>query len=156
MFPESMNPDSRFDLTTDDLRFLRTYMSQLPRETQYPDYSSKPDNYCKFFMYGDDDEAVIPDHIRIFNKIGLAYGFCIDNAYIVDFEENIEFMLTAVIYVNENNRLNDGDYEYETVAFPFLARLGRLIYEYELNRERPVQPDLSEFKLTYDLSKSSN
>jgi hypothetical protein len=58
--------------------------------------------------------------------------------------------------VNENNRLNDGIYEYETVAFPFLAQLGRVIYEHELSRERPVQPDLTEFKLSYDISKSSN
>ena len=156
MFPESLEQQARFDLTTEDLRFLRTYMSQLPRETRHPDYSDKPDNYCKFFLYGDDNSAEIPDHIRIFNKIGLAYGFCIDNAYIVDFKENVEFMLTAVIYVNENNRLNDGIYEYETVAFPFLAQLGRVIYEHELSRERPVQPDLTEFKLSYDISKSSN
>jgi len=156
MFPESIGPDGQFDLTAEDLRFLRTYMSQLPRETQYPDYSNKPDNYCKFFMYGDDNEAVIPDHIRIFNKIGLAYGFCIDNAYIVDFKENVEFMLTAVIYTNENNRLNDGVYEYETVAFPFLAQLGRVIYDHERRRDRPNPPDLSEFKLIYDLPKPAH
>ena len=156
MFPESLKQEDRFDLTTEDLRFLRTYMSQLPRETRHPDYSDKPDNYCKFFLYGDDNSAEIPDHIRIFNKIGLAYGFCIDNAYIVDFKENIEFMLTAVIYVNENNRLNDGIYEYETVAFPFLAQLGRIIYEHERQRDRPNPPDLTEFKLNYDIPKSSN
>jgi hypothetical protein len=107
-------------------------------------------------LYGDDNSAEIPDHIRIFNKIGLAYGFCIDNAYIVDFKENIEFMLTAVIYANENDRLNDGEYEYETVAFPFLAHLGRIIYEHERQRERPNPPDLTEFKLSYDISKSLN
>lgn len=155
MFPESLDPQSRFDLTADDLRFLRTYMSQLPKETQYPDYSAKPDNYCKFFLYGDDDTAIIPDHIRIFNKIGLAYGFCIDNAYIVDFKEKIEFMLAAVIYANANNTLNDGNYQYETIAFPFLAELGRVIYEHELKRPRRVRPDLTEFKLNYDKNKST-
>ena len=152
IFPNSVGEEERFDLSADDLRFLRTYMSQLPRETKYPDYSAKPDNYCKFFMYGDDNSAVIPENIRIFNKIGLAYGFCIDNAYIVDFENNIEFLLTAVIYANENKTLNDGMYEYETVSFPFLAELGRVIYDYELERERPNKPDLSEFRLTYDIN----
>jgi hypothetical protein len=156
IFPNTMDPKDRFDLSAEDLRFLRTYMSQLPRETEYPDYSDKPDNYCKFFIYGDDNSASIPDHIRIFNKIGLAYGFCIDNAYIVDFKENIEFMLTAVIYANENNTLNDGVYEYETVAFPFLAELGRIIYNYELKRSRTFPPDLSEFNMSYDISGSSN
>lgn len=155
IFPESVKQEYRFDLRTEDFHFLRTYMSQLPRETRYPDYSDKPDNYCKFFIFGDDDSARIPDQIRIFNKIGLAYGFCIDNAYIVDFNENIEFMLTAVIYANENNTLNDGIYQYETVAFPFLAELGRMIYDYELKRTRPNQPDLTEFEIKYDDSKSA-
>lgn len=156
IFPESVEEQNRFDLTGEDLRFLRTYMSQLPRETRYPDYRSKPDNYCKFFLFGDDKSAEIPDHIRIFNKIGLAYGFCIDNAYIVDFKENIEFMLTAVIYANENNRLNDGLYEYETVAFPFLAELGRIIHDYEVRRARPNPPDLAEFRISYDISESDD
>ena len=156
IFPETTAENERFDLTTEDLTFLRTYMSQLPRETLHPDYSEKPDNYCKFFLYGDDNSAVIPDHIRIFNKIGLAYGFCIDNAYVVDFENNIEFLLTAVIYANANNTLNDGNYEYETVSFPFLAELGRIVYEYELNRPRPNSPDLTEFKLEYDITTSTH
>ncbi len=152
IFPETMGDEERFDLTPEDLTFLRTYMSQLPRETLHPDYGEKPDNYCKFFIYGDDNSATIPDHIRIFNKIGLAYGFSIDNAYIVDFEKNIEFLLTAVIYANANNTLNDGNYEYDTVSFPFLAELGRIIYNYELERTRSNAPDLTEFKLKYDIT----
>lgn len=150
VFPESLAEQERFDLTDEDREFLLTCMSQLPRETLHPDYGDKPDNYCKFFMYGDDDQAVIPSHIRIFNKIGLAYGFCIDNAYIVDFENGIEFLLTAVIYANDNEILNDGNYEYETLAFPFLAKLGRMIYEYERERPRPGTPNLDAFKLNYD------
>ncbi len=150
VFPRTLPEEERFELTDQDREFLLTYMSQLPRETVHPDYGDKPDNYCKFFMYGDDDQAVIPSHIRIFNKIGLAYGFCIDNAYIVDFEKNIEFLLTAVIYANENEILNDGKYEYETLAFPVLAKLGRMIYEYERERPRPRKPDLDAFRLNYD------
>ena len=150
MFPTSLPEEERFDLKPEDYLFLRTYMSQLPRETTNPDYRHKPDNYCKFFLYGDDDQARIPDNIRIFNKIGLAYGFCIDNAYVIDFEKGIEFLLTAVIYANENETLNDGIYEYDTVAFPFLAKLGQMIYDYELQRPRDVKPNLEEFRLPYE------
>ena len=152
IFPLSVPENERFDLRPGDYDFMRTYMSQLPRETIHPDYREYPDNYCKFFIYGDDDKARIPDNLRIFNKIGLAYGFCIDNAYVVDLDNNIEFMLTAVIYANENQTLNDGLYQYETIAFPFLARLGKMIYEYELERPRKVRPNLDPFRLEYDLS----
>ena len=127
-------------------------MSQLPRETSYPDYSNYniyPDNYCKFFMVGNSKEK-IPNHIRFFNKIGTAYGFTIDNAYIVDFEENVEFLLSAVIYTNENEILNDGKYEYEKTAYPFFDALGDVFYNYELQRKRKNQPDLKAFKMSYD------
>jgi hypothetical protein len=45
-------------------------------------------------------------------------------------------MLSAVIYTNEDEILNDGKYEYNTVALPFLAELGRQIYAFELKRTK--------------------
>lgn len=150
MFPENFKKSEQFDLTKDDYRFLYQYMSQLPRETTYPDYGGLNDNYCKFLMFGDKDQERIPENIRIFNKIGNAYGFTIDNAYIVDFKNNIEFALTAVIYTNQNQTLNDGNYEYKTQALPFLGALGRAVYAYELDRMKSQEPDLSNFKTAYD------
>lgn len=152
LFPESVDEKQRFNLTPEDYAFLRQYLSQLPRETKYPSYDNEkyPDNYCKFFIYGDKKEAQIPYSVRIFNKIGNAYGFVIDNAYIVDFENNIEFMLSAVVYANENNILNDGNYEYDTLAYPVMANIGRIFYDYELQRKRKNKPDLSTFKMNYD------
>ena len=44
-------------------------------------------------------------------------------------------MLSAAIYANEDEVINDGKYEYNTVALPFLAELGRQIYQYELKRK---------------------
>ena len=85
----------------------------------------------------------MPDHVKIFNKVGLAYGFLLDNAYIVDFENKIEFFLSAVVYSNSNGVLNDDSYDYDTLTMPFLADVGRAIYEYELKRDREFDPDLS-------------
>ncbi|MFP4291793.1 MAG: serine hydrolase [Cyclobacteriaceae bacterium] len=152
IFPEAVPESQRFDLSDEDYKFIYQYMSQLPRETSFPDYpadSSFYDSYSKFFLFGDSKDS-IPDNIRIYNKIGMAYGFLTDNAYIVDFERNIEFMLTAVIYTNENEIFNDGVYEYDQVGLPFLSELGKAIFEYEMGREREHQPDLSKFKVTYD------
>jgi hypothetical protein len=41
-------------------------------------------------------DGTIPANIRIFNKIGSAYGFLTDAAYIVDYQEGIEFILAAI------------------------------------------------------------
>lgn len=150
IFPEKFSKSEKFDLSESDYQFLYQYMSQLPRETEYPDYSELPDNFCKFIMFGDKNGSQIPDHIRIFNKIGDAYGFSIDNAYVIDFKNNIEFALSVVIYTNKNETLNDGVYEYEQTAWPFMGVLGRALYRYELGRKRENFPDLAKFKFTYD------
>lgn len=151
IFPEAVEPSKRFNLTEDDYRFLYKYMSMFPRESDYPKYHPKDywDSYVKFFIFGDSKEA-IPEHIRIFNKVGEAYGYLIDVAYIIDFEKQVEFMLSAVIHVNANKIFNDGVYEYDTIGFPFLSHLGKVVYDYELQRDRKYKPDLEMFRMDYN------
>ncbi|CAN5482520.1 hypothetical protein BH10BAC4_BH10BAC4_24080 [soil metagenome] len=154
IFPDAIAPEKRFNLTDDDRQFVLQYMSQLPRETLYPEYykdTSLYDAIVKPLMFGD-SRVQIPSNIRIFNKVGVAYGYLIDNAYIVDFDKNIEFMLSVVINVNLDRIYNDDKYEYKKVGYPFLKNLGQLIYRYELKRVRRLEPDLVEFKLKYDKS----
>ncbi len=152
LFPEAVPAQNRFNLTEDDYQFLYQYISQLPRETAYPNYSADStyyDSYVKFFIYGNTHERM-PDNIRIFNKIGMAYGYLIDNAYIVDLDHQVEFLLTAIIYVNEDQIFNDDQYEYDEIGLPFMANLGQAMLEYEIERPRNHKPDLSKFELKYD------
>ena len=145
IFPETFLPNQRFQLSKSDYQFLYQYMSKYPRESDFPYYGAKyTDDYCKFLIFAGTNQKIDPN-IRIYNKIGQAYGFLVDIAYIIDFEKKIEFILGAVIYVNENSILNDGIYEYETVGYPFMRNLGQLFYDYEINRHRKYQPDLSKY-----------
>ena len=91
-------------------------------------------------MFGD-SQALMPAGVKIFNEVGLVYGYLTGNAYIVDFEREVEFLLTASVRVNEHGIFNDEEYEYEEVGLPSLAALGRALYDYELNRA--FMPDLS-------------
>ena len=148
IFPKNYAKEEQFSLSESDYKFLYREMSILPRQSDYPsfpDYDKFYDGYCKFFLYGDNKDE-IPDNIKIFNKVGLAYGFVVDNAYIVDTKNNIEFLLTAVIYSNSNQTMNDDEYDYEKISIPFLASLGRKIYDLELKRFKKMLPDLSLFK----------
>ena len=147
IFPESIPIKKHLDLSDEDYNLLYQEMSILPRQSkhpEYPDYDSYYDGYCKFFIYGDTKDK-IPDHIKIFNKVGLAYGFLLDNAYIIDIKNNVEFILTAVVYHNENETMNDDKYEYDDITIPFLAELGRKIYDNELVRDKFFLPDFSRF-----------
>jgi len=144
LFPNSVPINQRFELTDSDYALLYQYMSQHPREGKYPFYDH-PDGYVKFFLFGGTQDS-IPDHIRVFNKVGDAYGYLTDVAYVVDFKNNIEFLIAATIHVNDNRIYNDGVYEYKEKGFPFFENLGRLVYDFELKRKRLQVPDLSRFK----------
>ncbi len=134
VFPEEFSEEQRFNLSNEQHEFLLKAMSDLPYETGY-NREEYYDGYVKFFMFGD-SEAPIPKHIKIYNKVGYAYGTLTDCAYIKDTKNKIDFMLTATILVNKDGIFNDDNYEYDEVGIPFLAQLGREIYDYELQRTR--------------------
>jgi|SRR6185312_4209054 len=151
LFPEVFPEDQRFNLTKEQYKLIYHYMSMFPTESKYPTYSPPEyfPAYCKWLFYGGDSTAFIEPHIRIFDKIGDSYGYDIDNAYIVDFKNKVEFMLTAVVQSNDDGIYNDDKYEYKTVCLPFMKNLGRVIYRYELKRPKKYLPDLKKFKFSY-------
>ena len=51
----------------------------------------------------------------------------------------MNFILKENMYktmLKQNQIINDGKYEYNTIALPFLAELGRQIYDFELKRKK--------------------
>lgn len=150
LFPQSVPPAARFDIAEPDRQFLLHWMSAYPHESNYPYYDTANywDAYCKFLLFGS-EKGSLPSNIRIFNKVGDAYGFLTDVAYIIDTKNNIEFMLSATILCNSKGIFNSNDYDYETIGYPFMKNIGKIIYEYELNRKRPYSPNLSDFIFEY-------
>ncbi|MBC7695074.1 MAG: serine hydrolase [Burkholderiales bacterium] len=135
IFSNDLPYEQRYDLLEDDRQFLIEQLTSLPRESSHPTYNkSYYDSYKKYFMFGDSKKPMTNNDIKITNIVGQSYGFMVDCAYIQNKKENVEFMLSAVIYANEDEIINDGKYEYNTIAMPFLAELGRQIYAYELKR----------------------
>jgi hypothetical protein len=150
MFPKSVPAEHRFDLDKEDLEFLYRYLSQYPSETPDPKYDEQKfyDSYVKFFFR--DSSHRMPPGLRVFNKVGWSYGFLTDISYVADFENKVEFMLAATVYVNSDGVLNDNKYDYETIGHPFLFQLGRAIYEHELLRDIKYVPNLDAFKIRYE------
>ena len=142
IFPASVPKQSRFNMNEADRLFLLQYLSQYPSETNYPKYDSTHfyDSYVKFFFQ--DSTHTMPKHIRVFNKVGWAYGFLTDVSYVLDTKNNIDYMLSATIYVNSDGVVNDSKYDEEAVGFPFLNQIGKAFYQYELERPRKFKPIL--------------
>lgn len=126
IFPYKFKESERFHITEKNREFILFSMQNLPKNAGY-DPKEYYDGYCKFFMFGD-TKNTIPTSIKIYNKVGDAYGTLTDCAYIVDSEKNIEFMVSATLLVNKDGIFNDNVYEYDEVGLPFLAELGRQLY----------------------------
>jgi hypothetical protein len=137
VFPELFNSQEGYGISEEDRIFILESMAKIPRDHPYLKHklSEYYDSYVKFFLFGDTKEP-IPKHIIIRNKVGFAYGYLTDCAYIQDTENGIDYFLTATIHVNENQTYNDGKYEYEEVGIPFLAELGRLVHEYAIKNKK--------------------
>jgi hypothetical protein len=114
-----------FALTSADRELLVEAMGQLPRESANPVYdpAEHPDASAKWLLPG--VGRVLPaERARIHDKSGQAYGFTLDNAWVVDTATGHSFFLAAALYTNDDGVLNDDQYDYEEVALPFFADLG--------------------------------
>lgn len=147
LFPTSVSQNQRFNLSSSDYAFLRWYLHATPHQSGFRPYGSAQyfDAYKKYLYYGRRPERSHQSSLRIYNIVGMSHGYLSDVAYFADSLHQSEFMLSAVLYVNKDGIINDGAYEYESIALPFLAQLGQLVCQYEALRPRQFQPNLGEF-----------
>ena len=147
LFPESVPATQRPHLLPADYAFLRRYLHATPHESGFQPYTSADyfDAYKKYLYYGRNSEISRQSPLRIYNIVGMSHGYLADVAYFADSLHQSEFMLSAVLYLNQDGIINDGAYEYDSIGLPFLAQLGRQIQQYEAQRPRQYRPNLTEF-----------
>ena len=147
LFPESVPASQRLRLTPPDYAFLRRYLHATPHQSGYHPYAPARyfDAYKKYLYYGRNPEIPHQSTLRIYNIVGMSHGYLADVAYFADSLHQSEFLLSAVLYVNQDGIINDGAYEYDAIGQPFLVQLGRQIHQYETQRPRPHRPNLTEF-----------
>ena len=146
IFPESVPATQRLRLTAPDNVFLRRYLHATPHESGFHPYAPARyfDAYKKYLYYGRNPDLAHQSTLRIYNVVGMSHGYLADVAYFADSLHQSEFMLSAVLYVNQDGIINDGAYEYDSIGQPFLAQLGRVIQQFEAQRPRRIRPNLTE------------
>ncbi len=142
IFPETQAPKERLRLTRNDYQYLYKCMGMFPKECAYPafDSVSYPDHYMKYFIALDSGVYSMPVNLRVFNKVGQAYGFMTDCSYVVDTQHRVEFFLSCAMYLNADGILNDGKYEYDSIGFPFFHQLFNAVYAEEMQRPKKILP----------------
>jgi hypothetical protein len=124
-------------LTLPQRRFLVDTLGELPRESANPRYdpATTPDHACKFVLRG--ARRVVPaEFLRVYDKIGRAYGFSVENAYLEDTRTGRGLFLAIVLYTNPDGILNDDRYAYEELAEPFLDDVAETIVRAVLTETR--------------------
>ena len=150
LFPKSIPQAQRLRLTPTDFAFLRRCLHATPHESGFRPYASTRyfDAYKKYLYYGRNPKASRQSALRVYNIVGMSHGYLADVAYFADSLHQSDFMLSAVLYVNQDGIINDGAYDYDTIGLPFLAQLGHLMQQYEAQRPRQTRPNLPEFLIS--------
>jgi hypothetical protein len=148
VFNNQLPKKEKLPLSENNREFMLQQLALYPKESIHPKYDKKIfyDSFKKYFLYGSAVATIKQDSIRMFNIVGRAFGFLIDCAYIVDFKNNVEYLVTAGIYVNERNIIGTGKYEYDQIGLPFLKDLSWCLYNLERKRKKEFEPDLREFQ----------
>jgi hypothetical protein len=146
MMPEALPTHQRFNLNEGDYRFLQRGLGAYPHEGRLATYLPKDGyhNAYKKYLYFGRTETTVNPQLRVFNIVGWWSGYVSDCAYLVDYQQGIEFFLSVVISTNQVP-INEGE-GYQKISFPFMADLGKIFYEYERQRNRRFKPDLSKYR----------
>ena len=116
--------EKKLKLTQDQHLFLKKSMNLSPADIGYSK-KKYPDTYSNFLVLGDRKKTI--KKIGIYNKIGFAYGYVSETAFIETTKSSI--IISIAMKVNENQIFNDNNYEYEEIAIPFFAEFGREIID---------------------------
>ena len=147
--PEAISKDRSWQISMDDRQFLWQYLGTYPLQSglkEYADTTLYPKYLKKYFLRNASNELRNKPTLKVFNIVGLSYGFASDVSYVVDLENGVEFFLAASIIANENGIIGDGKYNYESLAFPLFGRIFNQIYNYEKNRKRNATYDFKEIR----------
>lgn len=128
--PDSVPPAQRWAIPEPMRQQLLAIMTRMPRESIDPVYDPVEyyDGYARFLMIGD-SKAEKPQSLHLIGKSGEAYGFLTDVSFITQDGSDLQLLLAANIYVNADGIFNDDAYEYESLGYPFLAALGRAVWQ---------------------------
>lgn len=126
--PDHVDLPGSTGLTEEHRTLICRAMWPVPRQSDNPHYGARefPDLFVKHTLPGLRRLAGDEDFV-IFNKIGQAFGFTIENAYICHRPTGRAFYLTANIYANASGVLGTDTYDYASVSIPFMAELAETV-----------------------------
>lgn len=127
--PEAFPASKHYALDPTDRHTLLQLMALTPPESRDPVYATAdyPAHYNRYLFVGEGARPR-PPGVSLAGKVGEAYGFLSDTVYASERDDaGLRFVLSAALYINADDVLNDGGYEYAAQGRPFLAWLGHAV-----------------------------
>jgi hypothetical protein len=142
IFPE--NQRVRMNLKDEDYSLLYKYMSLPPADSEFSEYASRaeyPDDYCKY-LFGNrmGDPA-----LKVFSNSGKGLGFILENSYVIDTKNGIDFFLTVMVKCNRDDIFGDDQPLYSQVGIPLMRRIARTVHASEIERKTGERISFNEF-----------
>jgi len=131
MYPEMYPEEKRWKIREEDRIYLMELMGMYPSEIHSVYRSLKHLDDLEYkYVPGTESSAG-----RTYGKLGLSYGFASETVFVPTAGKGTGVLLSYSVYVNSNDIVNDGEYDYETVARPFARELFEkiLIWHENLN-----------------------
>ncbi len=127
-------------LAAEHRELLVRAMTDDPSESRSPRFDpvAHSDDWPHFFRRGIERVVARPD-LRVGNKIGLAYGFVSETAYVEHVASGRAFLLAACVYTNDNATLNDSVYEYD-LAFRVMEDIAEACARHVLGDHAVARP----------------
>lgn len=138
IFPQAV-PKSGLDISDAQRQDYLRWCTQSPQEGSPLTYANKklyPTYLKKYLYYGGQPATgtqLAQDSVVSTNVVGQSHGFLADVAHLhipqsKDARLRAGITVSVVVYVNENEVLNDGIYQYQTLGMPFLRNVGRALW----------------------------
>jgi hypothetical protein len=123
--PKIFPPEQGYLLNPETDSILKWAMRIKPAQTRIQQLSHSPyhDAYTSYFFCGNNPNISLPENLEVYNVVGQSYGFLTESAFCLNTRTSEAWILSATLYVNENEIINDGKYEYQKIGFPFLKSL---------------------------------
>ncbi len=128
-YPEDFMIEDQWEISSAQRDAMMNWMNMVPSQLDSPKYkntSRYPDDLYKYTFSPalKEDEDIV-----VYSKLGLSYGFTTEVAYITRKEGAHAFFLVISLYTNENKTVNDGVYEYESIARPFISEVTKVLID---------------------------
>lgn len=120
----------KFNIDDEIRAMIFNAMGTFPSEMISSNYQTEnlPDTYYKFFLEPKSMNAS-HEHLRIYNKVGIAGGYISDVSFIEDKRIGLRYFLSGSMHAKKDGIVGNNNFSYYDIGIPAFRKIGELVYK---------------------------